>query len=159
MPRSGKTEVKKILEEVYGFYTLDTKQVLREMAAKLTGLSPDDFITQEQKQTLFEGVERRKIMGEIGNVAEKLWGDSYMIERELKNPAFYEGKRIVVDALRKEQPRDFPGYVFQVISNRAIDTGNSFDDFYKGRNDGIIINDGSLDDLRDTVERAIRKYL
>src|ERR1043166_5159295 len=97
MPRSGKTEGRKILELEYGFVTLDTKQVLREMAATLTGLRSTDFVTQEDKEALFEGVQRRKIMGELGNVAEKLWGDSYMIERALANPAFYDGKRIVVD--------------------------------------------------------------
>jgi hypothetical protein len=153
LPQVGKSEVRKILVEEHGFYLLDTKQVLREMAAILTGLKPSDFESQADKQAFFDGVPRRTIMGMLGNVAEELWDDGYMLRRALE---LAPKGRVVVDALRKDQPKFFPsnGVICQVIGNRAIDTGNDFDKFYQGNTDKIIINDGSLDELRASVKRV-----
>ena len=156
MPRSGKSEVRKILVEEHGFHLLDTKLVLREMASKLTGLYPSEFVSQEDKEKLYCGVSRRKIMGELGNVAEKLWGDSFLINRALEEGWIYPEKDIVVDSLRKTQPRDFPGYVYQVISNRAIDTGNDFDKFWPYNTKGVIINDGTFEELREKVDLLVK---
>jgi hypothetical protein len=156
MPQSGKSEVRKILVEQHGFLALDTKQILREMASKLTGLEPHDFVSQSDKAKLYNGVPRRNIMGELGNVAEGLWGDSFLLNRTLDDfkRYSYPDKRIVVDALRKDQPIGFPGLVYEVISDRSIDTGNAFDRFNKSRTNGIILNLGNLEELSESVKRV-----
>ncbi len=154
-PKAGKSEVTKVLIEQHGFWPLDTKYVLRQMSSSLTGLDENEFKTQEGKEKLYNGIPRRVIMGELGNVAEKLWGDDFMIRRALEQQWNYPEKKIVVDSLRKSQPKTFPGFVIQVISERGVDTGNDFDKFWPYSTDAIIVNDGTQEELQLKVANLI----
>lgn len=157
-PGAGKSEITNILTEEYGFMLLDVKRPLRKAASIFTGVPQEEFVKPENKDKLFNGVPGRTIMGELGNATERLWGDDFLLQLALSELKEEDLKRgVVVDSLRKEQPRYFPsnGIILQVISERARNTGNDFDQFYQGNTDKIIVNDGSIDDLRESIKRVL----
>lgn len=156
MPHSGKSEVRNILVREHGFHLLDTKAILQEIAGMVTGLGAWDFISQADKAEMYNGVSRRTIMGEIGNCIEGMFGDSFLLDRALERLDRFNmpDKKVVVDSLRKDQTLNFPGLVYEVISDKSIDTGNDFDLYNKSRTNGIICNMDGLSELSDTVKRV-----
>jgi hypothetical protein len=154
-PQAGKSEVRDILVREHGFLHVDTKMALRHLAGYVASVEPGVLNTQEGKEALYYGVTGRKIMGEIGNCVEGLFGDDFMLRKTLKvYRDVYGDVPMVVDALRKNQTKAFTGLVYQVVSNRAAEPQGDYDRFYQGNTHGIIINDGSLEDLSASVKRV-----
>jgi hypothetical protein len=84
-PKSGKSEVRTILKDQFGFQVVNAKEPLILAAAELTGLPFIDFTTQGGKESSYKGVPLRVIMGEIGATMEKLFGEYHTIERALES--------------------------------------------------------------------------
>lgn len=159
VPGSGKSSVTDILVEKYGFEVLDMKETLRRLAAELTGLTTYEFVLQEDKVKTYHGVQRRTIMGELGNAVEGMFGDTFLLDQaiaKLDRANELQNKRIVVDSLRKSQPVGFPGLVVEVISDKAVRTYNDFDEYDRSRINSIIVNMGTMDELEASIVRALK---
>jgi hypothetical protein len=153
-PQSGKSEVRFILEKQFGFQTVNAKLPLINACHALTGIPLEEFNSQTGKASLYKGVPLRNILGEIGAVMEKMFGDYHTIERALVGyDSSYD--KLVVDSLRMTQPTQFPGLVIEIQSKRSIVTGNFFDEYDRTNIDFTIFNDGNLYDLEKEVARLL----
>jgi hypothetical protein len=157
-PRSGKSEVSFILQQRYDFNSISTKRPLALACHELTGIPHAQFLTHEGKESEYKGVSLRKIMGEVQNVLESMFGDYHTIAVALEHQYYPERGNYVLDSLRKTQPVSFPGYVVEVKSVRSVDTGNAFDEYDTSHIDYTIYNNGNLDSL-DRDIRLMISYL
>jgi hypothetical protein len=82
-PAVGKSEVQKVLQDLYGFQIIDDAENLREAAKVLYGLEDWHVATQEGKSTILHLGDRRvtvrQVLGELGNHLEK--SDPYHMPR------------------------------------------------------------------------------
>lgn len=152
-PRTGKGQVRSVLESRCGFRWVDTKQPLVDAAIALTGLQRNEYTSQDGKDSEYKGIQLRKVMGEIGKSVEELFGENHLVNLAIERERNGCGPktRLVFDALRRNQPIDFPGYVVEVVSDRGIDTGYDFDEYSKDKIDYTIYNNGSLGDLERNI--------
>lgn len=89
-PSAGKTTVQELLKKLYGVMPVDDGAPLRDFCRNSLGMSWDDVYTQEGKSGFVEILgkrwERRKLLGELGNRFEEMFGDHilpYMATRDL----------------------------------------------------------------------------
>jgi dephospho-CoA kinase len=153
-PQSGKSEVRFILEKQFGFETVNVKLPIIRACHELTGVPFEQFTTQEGKASLYKGEPLRNLMGKVGAVMEKLFGDYHTIERALEEHNITNGK-YVVDSLRMTQPSHFIGKVVEVVSNRSIDTGNDFDFYDCEFPDYRLMNNGTLGELEAQIAKML----
>lgn len=153
-PKSGKSEVRFILEKQFGFETVNVKLPIIQACHELTGIPEVHFNSQAGKESLYKGVPLRVIMGKVGAVMEELFGEYHTIERALEDRDLTNNK-FVVDSLRMSQPLHFPGLVVKIVSPRSIDTGHPFDSWDDSRTDFTIHNDGNFGDLEKEVARLL----
>jgi hypothetical protein len=154
-PQSGKSTVRFILEQQFGFETINVKIPIIKACQELTGLSLDKFTTNKGKEELYKGVPIRKIMGEVGAVMEKLFGEYHTINRALEQHKIGDYGKFVVDSLRMSQPTMFHAYVVEVVSDRSIDTGNFFDEYEKAEGRYILYNNGTLGELEKQITKMM----
>lgn len=158
-PQSGKTEVRRILNERFGFEVVNSKSVLYTMSAYVTGLKPEDFSHPDLKNNAFNGATHRQITGELGNAVERLFGDSYLIKRALEAHKVWHRAdcNFVVDSLRKEQGWELRHMltVVEVVSDRGIDTGNWFDSYNGDAIKYRLTNNGSFEELEKEIAKMM----
>lgn len=104
-PKSGKSEVQKVLNKRFGVIPIDDGEVLRQFCIDYLGLSYDDVYTQEGKarstNILGRVWQNREILGELGNRLEAMFGESimpYIATRSLNSDFSYS-----FGSLRKSQ--------------------------------------------------------
>lgn len=162
MPQSGKTEVRKILESRHGFKVICSKQILYKLSSMVTGLEEKEFYEPSLKNNTFIGRTHREVTGELGNAIEKLFGDSYLVNRaisaETNHPDHLRDGNFVVDSLRKNQTKEFEGTVVEIISNRSINPGNEFDTYDRSKIDYQLNNNGTFYELQRSVD-ALMEYI
>lgn len=161
-PQAGKTEVRKMLESKFGFAPVCSKSVLYAISALVTGLPVEDFYRTDRKNELYRGQTHRQITGKLGNAIEGMFGDSFLVDRALEpvmtlQTDFRQYRyNWVLDSLRKEQTVGFPGFVVEVVSERSIETGNSFDEYNRSKIHYTIPNHGDLNLLERHVETMLK---
>jgi hypothetical protein len=154
-PQSGKTEVRRILEEHYDYEVVCSKNLLYSFSSLVTGLPEAEFYDPSLKNKMFRDKSHRQITGTIGNAIEELFGDNYLVERALLKCS---ANNQVVDSLRKTQTVGFKGYVVEVISDKSIETGNSFDEYDRSNIAYKLYNYGSLEVLANGVEHMLNHF-
>lgn len=154
-PCSGKSEVRFLLEERFGFQSINTKRPLALACHELTGIPHSQFLTQEGKSQLYKGVSLRVIMGKVQDTLEQMFGDYHTVEAALDKVTNLSEGNFVLDSLRKTQPLSFPGIVIEVTSKNSIDTGNEFDYYDNATVRYVIENNGSFGDLEQNIEKLM----
>jgi hypothetical protein len=160
-PGAGKTEVRNILQRDFQFEVINSKSMIYHLASQVTGLPEANFYRPDLKDEKFKGVNHRVIAGELGAAIEQLFGEDYLIQEALKNHrvASRPTKPFVVDSLRRSQPQLLSTQmrVIEVQSDRALYTGNFYDNYELGGVSSILIpNDGTIADLEKKVHNTVR---
>lgn len=171
-PKSGKSEVAKILSAAYGAREIDDGRVLRDCAKRMFGLTEWHVTTQAGKESFVtvcgKQVQVRKILGDLGK-----WMDSYFGDQVLPEIAVNDAETIlngtanpppyfVFPSCRKTQGLTYKrrgGVVVQVSRPGVGPSGNDFDLFDESLVDFVIHNDGSFSHLRRQVISAFDQIL
>lgn len=133
-PGAGKSTVQKILADKYSVQPVDDGLALRRFCVDSLGMSWDDVQTAEGKSSFVEILgkrwQRRKILGEIGNQLEEMFGDHimpFMATRSLEPSKSYS-----FGSVRKNQGEFFrqAGGVVIGVRNWAVGPSpHAFDRF------------------------------
>lgn len=124
-PKTGKSEVQKILEARYGAISVDDGEPMRDFAIRHLGATFQDVHTQEGKArtvTLHGGktMTWRKFLGEFGNRIEELLGPDAIPEMAIaKCPT--PGQVYSFGSVRREQ-----GFVYRQQGGIVIEVQNRF---------------------------------
>lgn len=170
-PKSGKSEVQKILHRHFGYEPVDDGHVLRQFAVEKLGLSWDDVQTQEGKARFTEILgktwQNRDILGTLGNQLEDMFGEQIMpfIATRSTQP----GGLYSFGSVRKTQGHFFKqhgGIVIEVCNPLAGPSPFAFDKFDASAVDHKIYNDAlfrglekevALIDLEEKVISAVNQ--
>lgn len=141
-PETGKSEVQRIISDLYGFHLYDDSKPIRDAVKTLYGLTDWHVQTQEGKRSLVRvgdiDLSVRKIMGDLGCYVEKkdemhfarvavrtcktMMPDSKVVfaSVRLRQPIFYKstGEAIVIEVTRTGCG---PSDVFDEYDRTAID--------------------------------------
>lgn len=159
-PKSGKSEIAKILHENLGAQVVDDGRVLRDACKALYGLSESDVSTQEGKaatrQVCGRNFQHRQLLGDLGNLLERYYGEQIIPELTLarlrqEDPYLLNAPLYVFPSVRKTQGITYKaagGIVVEVRRPGCGDSGNDFDRWDASLVDMVIDNDGSLEDLQ-----------
>jgi hypothetical protein len=107
-PKTGKSEVQRIIARRYGYIAIDDSLPLRQATQALYGLSSWHVSTQEGKSSLVPvgGAEKtvRKLMGDLGTFLEER--DPYYFPRQavMRAERAHPGGRFVFASVRGAQP-------------------------------------------------------
>ncbi|MER9176338.1 hypothetical protein NKH72_22420 [Mesorhizobium sp. M0955] len=144
-PKSGKSEVQKILDSLYGYEPVDDGHVLRQFAVEKLGLSWDDVQTQDGKaqftEILGKNWQNRDILGTLGKQLEDMFGEHIMpfiATRQLPNAGRYS-----FGSVRKTQGhffKDAGGVVIEIENPAAPPSPYAFDKFDGSVVDYVITN-------------------
>lgn len=156
-PKSGKTEVQRLLEKHYGYAPVDDGFPMRDFAMRHLGLTHDQVYTQEGKASRVEvaGVnwQVRDILGQLGNHLEALFGADgipFMATANLE-----PGKLYSFGCVRREQGAFYKRMGGLVIGIRRPGIEPSpfeFDRFNEELVDYWIDNDGDLEALSRKID-------
>jgi len=133
-PLSGKSTVQKILQREYDFIPVDDGFPLRDFAQKHLGLSSDDVYTQSGKlrhsSINDQNWQHRKILGELGNCLEGMFGKNIMPFMATVNAD--PDKRYSFGSVRRDQGSFYKsrgGLVIGIINDLAPPSPYEFDQF------------------------------
>lgn len=159
-PKSGKTEVQRILETIWGYEPVDDGYPMRDFAMRHLGLTKDQVYTQEGKASFVEIAGRRwqvrDILGQLGNQLEAQFGPDgipFMAIQGLRAGKFYS-----FGCVRREQGafyKKLGGIVVGVRRPGIEPSPFEFDRFNEDLVDHWIDNDGSIADLTSKVDALI----
>lgn len=168
-PKSGKSEVQRILKEKFSYQPVDDAAVIRRFAIDWLGLTEEDVTTQEGKQKIVEILGKewqvRDILGTYGCKLEEMFGEwifPYTATRNLSDLMRYS-----FGSVRRNQGRFYKqqgGVVIEIQNPLAKPSPYAFDRYDKSVVDIVIDNDSlerganraeALLDLEAKVERAI----
>lgn len=173
-PRTGKTEVQKIISRIYGHVPVDDAAPLREATKILYGLTDWHVATQEGKSSLVNIGNRsltvRKLLGDLGNHLEI--NDEFHLPRQALKTCLEQEPdgRFVFGSVRRNQTRFFKqtgsAIVIEITRQGCLPTGNF--DFYNRDNIDISIENPHDDrhgtgmhgvDAQTELERRVRAAL
>lgn len=165
-PGAGKTTLQNILSEMWGVRPVDDGRILRDIAKRLFGLTEEQVTTQEGKASVIEidgkPWEVRKILGEIGNRFEEMFGEKVLAYAAMNSVKDQDGL-FSYGSVRKSQPqayRERDGIVVEVVNPNAGESGNTFDNYDKSSVTHTIFNDGySLEALRQAALQTLSQAL
>lgn len=165
-PGSGKSEVQKILHQIYNVQPIDDGWPMRDFAIRHCGAKLLDVVTQAGKAQVWEfpggkRMQMREFLGEMGLAIEKILGPDAIPAMALK-------------AAQRER-RDFPGFSFGSVRRSQgyfiKSQGNAtvveifrsgvkipiagFDSYGRGCIDVTITNDGDLEGLEWSVKKQL----
>lgn len=156
-PKSGKSEVQRILHQEFSVVPVDDGEVLREFAINYLNLSVEDVYTQEGKAKTTEilGKEwvNRDILGTLGKQLEDMFGEHIMPFIATRNLSL--DRSFSFGSVRKTQGAFYKandGVVIQVVRPGATPSVFEFDKFDESLIDHVIQNDGSIEDLEQKVK-------
>ena len=147
-PKSGKSLVQEILLNNYGVQPIDDGGPLREFAVNNLGLTWDQVRTQEGKLEMVEILGKswqvRKILGELGNVLEAMFGKHIMGYMAVARCSGTIGS-FSFGSVRRDQGKYYKAagdaVVIGIRNPLALPTGNEFDTFDESTVDVWIEND------------------
>lgn len=124
-PKTGKSEVQKILESRYGAVSVDDGEPMRDFAIRHLGATFEDVHTQEGKArmvTLYGGktMTWREFLGEFGNRIEELLGPDSIPEMAIAKSRA-PGQIYAFGSVRREQ-----GFVYRRAGGIVIEVRNKF---------------------------------
>lgn len=169
VPKSGKSEIQKILCEEFNILIQDDGWILRDFGMQLFGLTLEDVTTQAGKMREIEidGKMRtvRWMLGELGNSLEAKFGEHVIPNWAIRNaiadkrPSFGHS----FGSVRKTQGwayKNAGGIVVEIVRPGVELTGHNFDTYDRGAVDFTFRNDGdSLHGLRQKVRALFPEYL
>lgn len=174
-PRSGKTEVQRLLQKLYGVEPIDDGWPLRDYAMRHMGASHFDVCTEPGKRSLAymsgepvvdartgEHLTWRRVLGLIGMQFEELFGGNHLPRCALLRVKSKPGAVYSFASVRRDQPLFYKQHGALVVEVSRPDvgpTGNDFDVWNGSVTDFVINNDGSLADLKGRVSQAFDPYL
>lgn len=166
-PGSGKTTAANMLRGRWGAVTVDDGRPLRNSAIATFGLTEDDVSTQEGKAGRLpfgDGtVTVRKFLGDYGKFLEAMFGNQILPSLAISraNRQFVRPSLVLLPSLRMDQGqtvRALGGCVI-AIRREGCQAVYDFDEYDHSQVDVFITNDGSLDDLRDRLDEAMRSVI
>lgn len=161
LPQAGKSRAAEFLADEFGGVIVDDALILRQAVPILFGIDPSEPFTQEGKSKLYNVCGRvetvREMLGELGKYLEQRYSPELKIKRavnyalkEYPNAPFY-----ILPSLRLDQGlflKKIGGVVIEIENPRVSPTGNDFDEYNRSYVDFQIVNDGSLDDMREFIK-------
>lgn len=163
-PKSGKSEVARILVERYGAAIVDDGEPLRKAAPHLFhGIDPEDCYTQEGKAKTItindKTVTVRQALGYLGDVLEGFYGSHYLPDQALKKigtmpPARY----YVFPSVRKDQGhfyKRYGGEVWEIDRLGVKPSDNAFDKWDRLACDTMIYNHWGIEELERIVQHVM----
>jgi len=148
-PKSGKSLVQEILFQNYGVQPIDDGEPMRDFAIRHLGLTYEDCYTQEGKlrftNVLGEDWQNRKILGELGNRFEEMFGKHIMpwmaVQKTKGRPGSFSFGSVRRDqgAFYKSQG---PALILEVDNPLASPSPYEFDRFDREIVDIRLNNDG-----------------
>ena len=159
-PKSGKSEIQKIMHRNYQIIPIDDGEVLREFAINYLGLSVEDVYTQEGKARATEILGKtwinRDLLGSLGNSLEQLLGDQVM--PFIACQGLHSERSYSFGSVRKNQGefyKSLGGVIIEVTRPGVAPSPYDFDRYDRSVIDVVIENDGSLADLELAVGEAL----
>lgn len=155
-PKSGKSEIQKILTQEFGIIAVDDGRVLRDAARKLFGFTEQQVTTQEGKKEKVticgKEYEVRKVLGEVGNLLEGYFGDQVIpectvkaLEEQWAEHPHNENLTFSFGSVRKNQGNTYhanrKGVVVEIKRPGVEWSGNDFDLYDQSLVDCTFVND------------------
>lgn len=162
-PKSGKSELGRILVEKHGFTLVDDGRILRDACKALYDLDEADVTTQEGKaRTVLvgdKGIVVRDLLGTLGNLLEFQYGQMIIAEltiaraeKRIEKPSL-----IVLPSVRKRQ-----GEAIHKVGGKIVELVRSgckanydFDHYDGSLVDYTVINDGTVTDLEHKADQVV----
>lgn len=160
-PKSGKSEVQRILMEKFGVIAVDDGACLREFAMQNLGLTWDDVYTQEGKaaeiEVAGEVMQVRQFLGRLGNAIEDEFGQQIIPEIARTRAEANDYMLVSFGSVRKMQGLTVRqnGMMIEVQRPGVGPSGNDFDWFDPTLVDITIENTGTIEDLEMSVQAII----
>ena len=130
-PGSGKSEVQKILDNLLHYQPVDDGLPLRSFCVQHLGMSWNDVLSQEGKSGEVKILDtvwtRRKILGDYGNLLERIFGDNIL--PYMACVGLQDDKRYSFGSVRKRQAAFYKEQGALVIGVRNPLAGPSPYDF------------------------------
>jgi hypothetical protein len=165
-PKSGKSEVQKIISELYRAMPVDDGAPLRDMAMKYLNLSYNDVHTQEGKDKIVSlcghRMEVRQFLGRLGNAMEREFGEYALPEMAMNSTKTMLGDMFTFGSVRKGQGwcyKQHGGLVIEVVRPGVGPSGNDFDRYDPKSADIAIHNNFVGDDWYEQLKRHVAYQL
>ena len=171
-PKSGKSLAQKILEDNFGYKPVDDGWPMRDFAMRHLGLTLEDVMTQEGKSRIsnIDGTnwEHRKILGELGNKLEAMFGPHAMPYMAIAGCT--PGELYSFGSVRRDQGAFYQkrgGIVLEIHNPLAPASRYEFDQYDSSIVDSVIFNDAQskgmsplvgIADLEAKIIAAINKF-
>lgn len=161
VPRCGKSTVAEMLADEFSGVIIDDALILRQAVPILFGIDISEPFTQEGKAKEYFVCGRRmtvrEMLGELGEFLESRYSPDLKTMRAVNYAlkAYPSAPFYILPSLRLDQGlflKTLGGVVIEVVNPRVQPTGNGFDEYNKSFVDFQIINDTSLEDLREFVK-------
>lgn len=169
-PKSGKSEIQRILHELYGFDARDDSEPLRRAACELYGLSWEQVTTQEGKSSMVEvaGTTKmvRDLLGSLGSAIESLHGTTFLAEKAMAELDLSSGPNgpvpgVTFGSVRLDQPFVYAragGLVCEVTRPGTFPAGPH--DWYDRTPVHVTVsNTGDISDLAKAVRQRLDPFL
>ena len=165
-PGAGKDEIANTLNLLYGFRRIDDGLCLRQAVPYLFDCNSVDPFTREGKDKIVDTVEGRKsvryLLGTLGDALEDYFGEFFMpynAVRQARQVEEEEGNRnFVFPSVRKNQGVYYKrqgGYVVEVERPGIEPSSHKFDQWNRDIVDAVIVNDGTVEDLKNSAARLM----
>lgn len=158
-PKAGKSEVQRLLQELFEVAPVDDGLALRSFSVAHLGLTWDDVATQAGKQRNTKILDRdwqnREILGELGKKLEDLFGDHVMPFMATRN--LDPSKSYSFGSVRKTQGQFYRkqgGVIIGVRNPQAEPSPYAFDKFDEELVDYWIENDAQARGMSDSEAMA-----
>lgn len=162
-PKSGKTSMAEYLRDTQGYKIIDDGLILRNFVHVAFQVPMDSLYTPEGKARTIEILgktwEIRKILGQVGNKLEELFGENIMADIAMRQArmmhAFTGYNKFVFPSVRKTQGQLYKqegGLIVKMDRPGYGDSGNDFDRFDQEIVDMTIMNTGVKDALTHFAE-------